>query len=52
MKNINLRMEQFTKANGKEMFVTVLAYKFGLMVLVMRDIGRIIRHMALASSGT
>ena len=52
MKNINLRMEQFTKASGKGMFVTASVYKFGLMELVMRDIGRIIKLMALESSGT
>ena len=52
MKNINLRMEQFIKGNGKGMFVMASEYKYGLMELVMKDTGRIIKHMALASSGT
>ena len=43
--NLDLKMELFTKANGKEMSVMVMESKSGQMVLNMRAIGKIIRLM-------
>ena len=43
-------MGQYIKDNGKEPFVKVMEFKFGLMVLDMKAIGRMIWLMARESS--
>lgn len=49
--NINLRTALYIKANGKVMLDMVLVYKYGQMVLVMKGIGRIIKHTGQENSG-
>lgn len=50
-KNLCLIMEQFIKVNGKAKIGMDLEYKFGLMELNMKDIGKIIRLMGKESFG-
>ena len=44
-------MELFTKVNGEEKLDMDLAYKFGQMVLDMKAIGKIIKHMEKVNFG-
>jgi hypothetical protein len=43
---LNLKTELFMKGNGEEMLEKALEYKLGLMGLVMRDTGSIIKLVA------
>ena len=49
--NSCLRTELSTKGSGKEMLDMVMEYKYGQMVLSMKDNGKTIKLMAKVDSG-
>ena len=51
-KSIGLKMEQYTKVNGKDLCAMVWVYRYGQMELNMKDFGSIMLRMVKENFGT